>query len=149
MARTPKIIISAFALAVVVASTAFVVRDRGSATAATLPVVSIPKTLVNQVEGNSGTSTVTLTASLDQASTNTVTVNYATADGTAKVSDNDYIAKSGTLSFAPGVTTQPIAVQVVGDTKLEDYQLFKVALSAPTNATLGNHTESIQLLIFG
>jgi Calx-beta domain-containing protein/phosphoesterase family protein len=146
VARTPRIIVSAFALAVVLTSTAFVVHDRSSATAATLPAVSLPKTMVNQVEGNSGTSTVTLTASLNQSSTSTVTVHYATADMTAKVADNDYVAKSGTLTFSPGVTTQPITVQVVGDTVLEDYQTFKVTLSSAVNATLGNANEQIQIL---
>jgi hypothetical protein len=118
------------------------VSPAGAAT----PTVRLPAATRNQVEGNSGTTTVTLTASLSQASASTVTVDYATADGTAKSSDADYVSTSGTLTFAPGVTSQPIAVQVNGDTKLEDYELFSVKLSAPTNAVLGRATESVQIL---
>ena len=122
-----------------------VVADAAPAGAAT-PTVSLPSKTINQVEGNSGTTSVTLTASLSEASTSTVTVAYATADGTAKSADADYVSKSGTLSFPPGVTSQPIAVAVNGDTKIEDYELFSVVLSAPTNAVLGRTTEKVQIL---
>jgi uncharacterized protein len=43
-------------------------------------------------------------------------VDYATADGTATVSDNDYQAKSGTLTFAAGQQSQTVTVLVYGDT---------------------------------
>ncbi|NOK07235.1 Ig domain-containing protein,Calx-beta domain-containing protein, partial [Myxococcus xanthus] len=48
-------------------------------------------------EGNSGTATMTFTVSLGAASGQTVTVNYATADGTANAG-SDYVARSGTLT---------------------------------------------------
>jgi len=54
------------------------------------------------VEGDSGTTTATFTVSLSAASSGTVTVDYATADGTATTADDDYVAASGTLTFAPG-----------------------------------------------
>src|SRR5438876_12140405 len=57
--------------------------------------------------------------SLSTASFPTITVNYATADGTATVADGDYVAASGTVTFLPGVTSQPAAVTVNGDTKFE------------------------------
>ena len=112
----------------------------------TLPVVSLPAVVLNKVEGNSGSSVATLTVSLNQSPVTTVTVNYATADGSAKVSGGDYAATSGTLSFAPGVTTRPISVSVNGDSLLEDYQTFLVKLSAPTNATLGTASQTVQIL---
>ena len=41
-----------------------------------------------------------------------------TVDGTAKTSNNDYIAKTGTLTFAPGETT--ITIEVKGDSRMSD-----------------------------
>src|SRR5439155_3012324 len=62
--------------------------------------------------------------------------NYATADGTATTADNDYLAASGTVTFAPGQTSQPVTVNVVGDTKFEPDETFSVNLSNPNNATI-------------
>ncbi len=52
-------------------------------------------------EGNAGTAALTFTVTLGAASAQVVTVNYATADGTA-LAGSDYTATSGTLTFAPG-----------------------------------------------
>src|SRR6185295_15159432 len=87
-------------------------------------------------EGNSGTTTATWTVTLSPASTQTVTVAYATANGTA-TAGSDYVTKSGTLTFAPGVTTQPISVTVNGDTTAEADETFFVNLSGATNAAIG------------
>src|SRR5262249_17460063 len=86
----------------------------GGVTAA--PTVSINS--VSQLEGNSGTTAYTFTVSLSAASTSTVTVNYATANGTASAG-SDYLATSGTLTFAPGQTQQTITVYANGDTVYE------------------------------
>src|SRR5207244_8122383 len=59
------------------------------------------------------TFTVTLSAAYDQA----VTMSFRTVDGTATTSDSDYIAKTGTLTFAPGETTKTITIEVKGDNK--------------------------------
>ncbi len=102
---------------------------------------ALPQLTINNVskaEGNSGTSTMTFTVTLATASTKTVTVKYATADGTATVADNDYVAKSGTLTFAPGTTTQTIGVTINGDTKVENDETFTVNLSTPVNAIIFN-----------
>src|SRR5439155_345582 len=53
-------------------------------------------------------------------------------DDTATVADNDYVAASGTVTFAPGVTSQPVTVTVNGDTKFEPNETFFVNLSNPT-----------------
>ena len=60
---------------------------------------------------------------LSPTSTQTVTVNFATANGTA-TAGSDYVAASGTLTFAPGVSTRPISVTVNGDTNLESTETF-------------------------
>src|SRR5437773_7666954 len=65
-----------------------------------------------------------------------VLVRYATANGTA-TAGSDYVAASGTLTFAPGVATQNVAVVVNGDPTPEPDETFVVTLSSPTNAGLG------------
>ena len=90
-------------------------------------------------EGQSGPTVATFTVTLSPTSTQTVTVAYATADGTA-TADSDYVAKSGTLTFAAGVSTRPISVTVNGDTTVESDETFSVTLSSPTNAVLGTAT---------
>jgi hypothetical protein len=102
------------------------------------PTISIGN--VSQTEGNSSTTAYTFTVSLSNASTQTVAVNYTTADGTATVADSDYTAASGTLSFAPGETSKTITVLVNGDTKFEADQAFSVGLSNASNGTLGTST---------
>ena len=75
---------------------------------------------MTKAEGRKGkttlfTFTVTLSAAYDQA----VTMSFGTVNGTATTSDNDYIAKAGTLTFAPGETTKTITIEVKGDSKRE------------------------------
>ena len=79
--------------------------------------------------------TANFTVSLDQATTQTVTVNFATANNTA-TAPGDYTAASGTLTFAPGVLTQPVTVSTNTDNLLEGTETFDVNLSTPTNATI-------------
>lgn len=98
------------------------------------PVVSSSSPSVS--EGNTGTSTLTFTVSLSAASGFPVSVNYATADGTA-LADSDYAAATGTVTFAPGQTTKTVSVSVFGDTVHEASETFTLLLSSPTNATLG------------
>ncbi|WP_374057830.1 putative Ig domain-containing protein [Xanthomonas sp. WHRI 6108] len=98
-----------------------------------LPALSIDDVSVN--EGNSGTTTATFTVSLSAASGQTVSVNYITADGTA-TAGSDYAARSGTLTFAPGVTAQGVAITVNGDTAVEPNETFSVGLSGASNASI-------------
>jgi subtilisin family serine protease len=89
---------------------------------------------VSVVEGNAGPTTATFTVTLSPASSRTVSVSYATADGTATTADGDYVATSGTLTFDPGVPTQPVSVTVNGDATYEADETFTVNLSSPVNA---------------
>lgn len=61
-------------------------------------------------------------------------MNYATGNGTA-VAGQDYTAKTGTVTFAPGVVFRQV-LTVTGDTVVEPSETLTVALSSPTNATL-------------
>jgi chitinase len=79
----------------------------------------------------------TFTVTLSAESGQTVTVDYATADVTA-TAPADYAAITGTLTFAPGVTTQQVAVTVSSDTLEEANETYRVNLSAPTNATIAD-----------
>src|SRR5216117_392831 len=100
------------------------------------PSISINDVTVT--EGNSGTVSAVFTVSLGTLSSQTITVNYATADATATLADNDYQSTSGTLTFTPGQATQTITVLVNGDTKFEPNETFQVNLSNPTNGTISD-----------
>ena len=92
---------------------------------------------VTVTEGNAGTTSAVFTVTLSTATSQTVTVNYATANGTA-TEGSDYTAASGTLTFAPGVTSQTLTVAVLGDTRNEANETFFVNLSTPSNATIAD-----------
>lgn len=110
---------------------------RSFSSGVTPPTISIANAAV--AEGNSGSTNMAFTATLSKASDKTVTVGYATANGTA-TAGSDYTAASGTLTFAPGVTAQQVNVSVIGDTTVEPTETFTVALSNPTNGTLATAT---------
>ena len=95
---------------------------------------------VSKLEGNGNGNgsnktlfvfTVTLSAAYDQA----VTVNYATANGTA-TAGSDYTAKNGTLTFAPGVTSMTITILVTPDKVKESNETFYVDLSGASSNAL-------------
>lgn len=87
------------------------------------------------VEGNSGTSTAAFAVTLSQASASPVTVNYATANGSA-TAGSDFVAGSGTVTFAAGETSKTVGIGVVGDSTVEPDETFTVTLSNPSGATL-------------
>ncbi|MEA2644175.1 MAG: large repetitive protein, partial [Chloroflexota bacterium] len=84
---------------------------------------------------SSGTATLTSTVHLYPASPNTVTVNYTTANYTA-AAGTDYVATSGTLTFAPGDTSKTIPVTVNGSGSSVPDRQFQVNLNTPSNAQL-------------
>jgi hypothetical protein len=74
-------------------------------------------------EGDAGTSTLSFDITLGSAAFGTVVVSYSTADGSA-VAGTDYVAKSGTVSFAPGELSKTVEVTVNGDTDVEPNEWF-------------------------
>jgi hypothetical protein len=78
------------------------------------------------------TFTVTLSAAYDQP----VTMSFRTMDGTARTSDNDYVAKNGTITFNPGETTKTITIQVKGDSKKEANETFYLDLFSNSGNSL-------------
>src|SRR5262249_59785591 len=93
---------------------------------------------VTLAEGNSGTTPFAFPVSLSNPSSSTITVHFATADGSATAPNNDYAPTSGTVTFAPGVTAQTATVNVIGDHFFEPNETFQVNLSSPTNATISD-----------
>jgi len=102
------------------------------------PLPSLSINDVTVVEGNSGTTNAVFTVTLSAASGQSVTVNHATADGTA-TQPSDYTNTSGTSTFTPGQTTQTVTVPVVGEIVPEANETFFVNLSGATNATIADN----------
>ena len=103
---------------------------------------------VNKAEGKKGqttllTFTVTLSAAYDQP----VSMSFATANGTAKTSDGDYIAKTGTLTFAPGQTTKTITIEVKGDSKWESNETFYLDLFGNSSNSLFTKNRGIGTIL--
>jgi chitinase len=100
--------------------------------------VTVAVSDVSLTEGDAGTNNATFTVSLNQAATSTVTVDAATANGSA-TAPADYTAlPATTLTFLPGQTSKTIDVAVKGDTLDEPDETFTVVLSAPSNATIAD-----------
>ena len=91
----------------------------------------VPGLSVNDLvlsEGTNGTQQAVFTVTLDPPSDQSVSVDFATADGTA-TSGSDYTASSGTLTFAPGQTSTNISVTVTADVPVENDEVFYVNLT--------------------
>ncbi|MBD2568489.1 beta strand repeat-containing protein, partial [Anabaena lutea] len=94
------------------------------------------------VEGNTNPQNATYTVTLSNTSTQTITVNYATTNGTA-IAGSDYTNTTGTLTFNPGVKTQSIIIPIVNNSINEANETFTLTLTSPTNASLGTKTSAI------
>ena len=101
-----------------------------------LPVLSIEDSSLTE---GSGDGSMRFTVRLEPASARTVTVDYATSDGTATASV-DYTPVTGTLTFGAGSTTRTIAVPIADDQSGEDTETFTVTLSSPSSAETGHRT---------
>jgi hypothetical protein len=99
------------------------------------PVPSLSVSDVTVTEGNGGTSPAAFVISLSSPSGQTVSVGYATADGSA-TAGSDYVTTFGTLTIPPGSAGGTASVDVVGDLAYEPNESFLLNLSAPLNATL-------------
>ena len=120
--------------------------DLGTSTATgtiTNRAVVVESTPTLSIAGGSGTEgdddDIDFTVTLDEAASDTVTVDYATSDGTADAGD-DYTAKSGTLSFSAGTTSKTISVSIENDIENEADETFTVTLSNASGAELGTST---------
>jgi Calx-beta domain/PASTA domain/RTX calcium-binding nonapeptide repeat (4 copies) len=101
------------------------------------PALSVSDVAVT--EGNAGTTNAIFTVSLDVESGQAVSVDYATADGTANAPP-DYAPQGGTLQFAPGETKKTIAIAVNGETLFEPSETFFVTLTNANSAAIADGT---------
>jgi hypothetical protein len=100
------------------------------------PLLSISDVTVT--EGSGVTTPAEFTVTLSAAADTTVTVDYATANGTA-MEPGDYTMGTGTLTFNPGETTKTITIDVAGDLLEEPTETFSLNLgNASTNAVVGD-----------
>jgi hypothetical protein len=101
---------------------------------------------VGVTEGNTGFATESFVISLNRPSDQPLVVTYATRDGTATVADSDYVAVSGSVTFAPGETEKTIPVSVVGDTRAEANETFFLDLSSADRAAILEGTGTATIL---
>lgn len=99
------------------------------------PALSVSDAAVT--EGDSGTGRADFLVSLGAPSGRTVTVAYATADGTA-TAPADYVSVSGILTLEAGVTAATIRVPVAADAVYEPVESFTLGLHSPGNATIAD-----------
>jgi hypothetical protein len=117
----------------------------GNPSSATLDINDPPTTVQFSAPSYSTYDTLvyeTVTVTLSLASSQTITVDYATSDGTA-TNGTDYTSTSGMLTFSPGQTTQTFAVQLLGDPAIDGTETAFLLLSNPTGATLGNPSTAV------
>ena len=93
------------------------------------------------IEGSPAVFTVRLAMPLTQ----TVTIDYATSDGTAQAPD-DYTATSGTVTFAPGTTEAVVLVPVPADAIAEASETFTLTLSSPSGVLLGTSSATATIV---
>ena len=118
-----------------------VARDSHGATSGA-PVfrfdTSVPSLSIQDIsvaEGHEGTAEATFTVTLSRPFPQEVRASFTTQNGDA-TAGADYLAASGVVVFAPGITSAPIHVSVLGDRVFEAAETFAVQLSGPAGATL-------------
>jgi Calx-beta domain/FG-GAP-like repeat len=90
------------------------------------------------IEGDNGTRAISFIVRLTRPTQRQVSVNFATADGTA-IAGSDYQAASGNFVMRPGVTRKVLNILVNGDFQFELDETFSVNLSGIQNATLDDN----------
>lgn len=104
------------------------------------PVISISDGKVGEIDGYAE-----FVVSLSAPTASQVSVYYVTDSGTAR-SGSDFEYASGTLVFAPGVTTQVVRVAIGSDSAEESLESFSLALSGATNATIGKPSATMAIV---
>jgi Calx-beta domain len=107
---------------------------------------------VTLTEGDAGTTEALFTFQLSAATGRSVSVNYATVNGSATGGAScgnpgvDYETTSGTISFQPGTTTVTVPVRICGDFGAEAIETFTIDLSNPSNAIVSQTPASVTII---
>jgi hypothetical protein len=122
-----------------------------TATVTVLPVGSTASLLsIADASAPEKQGSIPVVVSLTPAAGQTaVTVDYATADGSGSkgaFAGTDYTAKSGTLTFTQGQSTQTISIPITPYSGVQPNKSFQVVLSNPVGATLANSTATLTIL---
>ncbi len=100
--------------------------------------LTLPVLTVDDARAAEGTdATLDFTVRMNAAVEGTVTVDYATRDGTAKAGE-DYTAQSGTLTFAPGDTEKTVGIPILDDALDEGAETFTLRLTNANGARIGD-----------
>ncbi|MCG8428711.1 MAG: FG-GAP-like repeat-containing protein [Chromatiales bacterium] len=113
--------------------------DLATLGACTPPPPPNPQLSVNDVMVDEGGLNASFTVSLSATSSEQVTVDYVTADGTA-VTPDDYTGGGTNLVFNPGETTVQVDVPIVDDSDVEGDETFTIVLTNPVNADIADDT---------
>ncbi|MYJ44285.1 MAG: hypothetical protein F4069_02985, partial [Rhodothermaceae bacterium] len=116
------------------------VRSRGYTTGPDCTGISIDNVSVRE---NAGQASLRVTQS--PALEETVTVGYATSDGTASAGQ-DYRSTSGTLTIPAGETEAHITVDILNDLEVESNETFTVTLTDPVGADLSRATATVTIV---
>ncbi|WP_414590445.1 DUF4347 domain-containing protein [Anabaena sp. CCY 9614] len=103
------------------------------------PSIRIINRSINEANG-----VINFNVSLSNSSSEVTTVEYYTSDNTA-IAGSDYVAVSGTLTFAPGDSNQTISVPIINDLIAEDTETFFINISNPTNATIATSQATVTI----
>jgi beta-glucanase (GH16 family) len=108
-------------------------------------VPKLTMTDASVIEGNTSGKKAVVILNLSEETTNEVSVNWSTEDGTAKAGE-DYEAVSGNkVTFAPGEVSKSIQVSIISDDVLEFKEKFLVRISDVQNATYGLSTATVTI----
>ena len=99
---------------------------------------------VTVAEGNSGSSVAIVNVSLAQASTTPVSLTFSTVNGTA-IAGQDFVARSGILTFGAGELSKTISITVLGDAIGEGDESFFVDLSSTTGLLIADGRGAITI----
>ena len=100
--------------------------------------LTLPVLTVADARAEEGTdATLDFKVRLNAAVKASVTVDYATSDGTAAAGE-DYAATSGTLTFAPGETEKTVSVPIHDDSHDEGSETLSLTLSNAQGARIGD-----------
>ena len=109
-----------------------------------LPLISVrtDTASVSKPEGSTGTTAPFTFTATRSSGVGTSTVDWTVRHITGNTTADDFAgATSGTLTFAPGVTSLPVTVQVQGDAVVEGDESFDLALTNARNASFGGFSE--------